>query len=89
MNMNIKNLWNRGTARVKESAHLTDQVGVLALAGAAASQKSRLLIGGGIVCGVVSLVASSPVVAKIALVASGSMFMVGLVEGFKKAINEE
>lgn len=85
----MKNLMNRVKAGFSKTVVQTDAVCVLALAGAAADQKSRILIGCGTVAGVVAVAASSPVVIKTAVALSGGMFIMGMLSGFKKALNEE
>lgn len=65
-----------------------DAVGTLAAAGTAVSGRSRVLIGGSVVAGVVAFVAVSPVVVKTALCLSGAMFMSGVVSGFTQGMKE-
>lgn len=83
-----KGVFRKTVVVVENVPQTVDATATLALAGSAADSTSKVLMGVGTVCGGVALVASSPVVSKIALVAGASCFMSGFLRGFKKSMNE-
>ncbi len=73
---------------VENAPQTMDGVAVYGFAGIAGDSTSKVLMGVGTVCGGVALVASSPVVSKVALCMGAGCFMSGFIRGFRKSMLE-